>query len=99
MSYLAIVTWDSDNRPDKFQEYAERTDAEKHVVEYGGFVVSRPVEDWPHWVIDPIAKTITVALQPSPPPPPALLTAEELFEMVKAKGIVSDADRPRPKPD
>lgn len=32
-----------------------------------------------------------------PAPAPAPLTAEELFDMLKAKALVADEDRPRPK--
>ncbi len=35
---------------------------------------------------------------PAPVVPPAPLTPEELYDMLVAKGVVSDADRPRPKP-
>jgi hypothetical protein len=34
----------------------------------------------------------------SPPAPPAPLSAEELFDMLKAKGALRDQDRPRPRP-
>ena len=97
-SYLAIVAWDQDNQVTKFQPYALEADAEQHIARHGGFVVVRPAADWPHWEVDPIAKTISVVLRPSPAPGPPPLTAEELYDMLKAKGTITDADRPRPKP-
>lgn len=35
---------------------------------------------------------------PVPPPPVDPLAAEELFDMLKAKGVLADVDRPRPRP-
>lgn len=32
------------------------------------------------------------------PAKPNPITAEELFDLLKVKGVVSDADRPRPRP-
>jgi len=38
------------------------------------------------------------AWSPLPPRPPVSLDAEELYDMLVAKGVVGPADRPRPKP-
>ncbi len=35
---------------------------------------------------------------PAPPPDVAPLSAEELFDMLKLKGVISDQDRPRGRP-
>lgn len=35
---------------------------------------------------------------PSPPADPPPLETEELYDMLKAKGVVADGDRPRRKP-
>ena len=39
-----------------------------------------------------------VAWSPAPPADPRPLDAEELFDMLEAKGFLDASDRPRPKP-
>lgn len=55
-------------------------------------IVPIPQEGW--------IQTGEVFEAPSPPPlpQPSPLNAEELYAMLKAKGILLDSDRPRPKP-
>ncbi len=65
----------------------------------GAFIPTDPGNtDWREyldWLADGNAPLPT---DPEPPVPPAPLSAEELYDMVKAKGLVADADRPRPRP-
>lgn len=92
MSYLAIVTWSQNNQVTKFQPYALEAEAEAHVSEHGGFVVAMPAKNWPHWEVDPIAKTISVVLRPSPAPKPPPLTAEELTAHLITRNVITQGE-------
>ena len=67
MSYIAVVDWTVDNRIAKYQEYATESDALVHVARAisrfpNAFSVLRPNSGPRDWLIDPIAKTLSVSV-------------------------------------
>ena len=59
MTYLAIIKVEN-NRIAKYQGFESESDADAHVVEYGGFTVEAPASgSMNYWVIDEGAKSIT----------------------------------------
>jgi uncharacterized protein (DUF39 family) len=59
MGYTAIVKVEN-NRIVKYQDFELKSDADAHVVTYGGFTVETPATgSMDYWVIDEGAKTIT----------------------------------------
>lgn len=58
-SYIAVVSWDGSTLT-KFQDFDDRTDAESHALEYGGFVDDNPGgSDTQFWIVDSDANTLT----------------------------------------
>ena len=58
-NYIAIVK-SEDNKVTKYQDFASKSDADAHVVSYGGFVVDKPDNNRiKYWVIDADKKTLT----------------------------------------
>ena len=58
-NYIAIVK-NEDSKITKYQDFDVKSDADAHVVKYGGFVVSKPSSDrMYYWVVDADKKTIT----------------------------------------
>lgn len=67
MSYIAVVDWDNLNRIEKFQEYETEADALLHVARVIGtfpnaFSILRPNSGQRDWLVDPIAKTLSVSV-------------------------------------
>ena len=59
MAYTAIVKVEN-NRITKYQDFELKSDADAHVVTYGGFAVETPASgSMDYWVVDAVAKTIT----------------------------------------
>ena len=56
--FVAIVK-STDGKLDKYQDFAVKAKAVKHVKQYGGFVVPNPGGSTSYWVIDEAAKTVT----------------------------------------
>jgi hypothetical protein len=61
MAYLAIVSWNENNKITKFLPYDTQAEADSHVATYGGVVIQEPDSPWvlSYTVIDPAAKTMT----------------------------------------
>ena len=58
-NYIAIVR-NENNRITKYQDFDVESDADAHVVTYGGFVVPKPSsERMIYWVVDADAETVT----------------------------------------
>ena len=56
--YIAVVK-NEDNKVTKFQDFAAKSDADAHVVIYGGFVAEKPSERVKYWIVDADKKTLT----------------------------------------
>ena len=56
--FVAIVK-STDGKLDKYQDFAGKAKAVKHVKQYGGFVVPDPGGQTSYWVVDEAAKTVT----------------------------------------
>jgi len=57
--YIAVVRHEG-NKVTKYQDFASKSDANAHVVTYGGFVVDKPSNDqMGYWAVDADKKTIT----------------------------------------
>ena len=58
-AYIAVVK-NENNKVTKYQDFASKSDADAHVVTYGGFVVDKPDSDrTDYWVVDADKKTVT----------------------------------------
>ncbi len=58
MAYVAIVK-SSNNKVEKYMEFANKSDADGHVATYGGFVTDAVDGDTEFWVVNESAKTVT----------------------------------------
>jgi hypothetical protein len=57
--YIAVVK-NEDNKVTKFQDFAAKSDADAHVVKYGGFVSPKPDNyRTKYWIADADKKTLT----------------------------------------
>ena len=57
--HIAVVKHEN-NKITKYQPYASKSDADAHVVTYGGFVADKPSSDrMDYWVVDADKKTLT----------------------------------------
>ena len=58
-NYIAIVK-NENNKVTKYQDFDTQSEADAHVVTYGGFVVDKPdSEHMDYWVVDASKKTVT----------------------------------------
>jgi len=57
--YIAAVKW-TGNTLDKYKDFDIESDADNHVANFGGFVAANPGGSFIYWIIDGVAKTITV---------------------------------------
>ena len=55
--HIAIVK-STDGKLDKYQDFAVKAKAVKHVKQYGGFVVPNPGGQISYWVVDEAAETV-----------------------------------------
>ena len=55
--FVAIVK-STDGKLDKYQDFAVKAKAVKHVKQYGGFVAPDPGGDTSYWVVDEAAETV-----------------------------------------
>lgn len=83
MQYLAIVAWTATFRLAKYQDYETEAEAVAHVARVvdkfpDAFVVPHPGGGPSKWLIDPVAKTLSV--DPLPPPPGP--TNDEIYDLV-----------------
>jgi hypothetical protein len=59
LDYIAIVK-NEDNKVTKYQEFGSKSEADAHVITYGGFVIDKPdSERMNYWVVDDDKKTVT----------------------------------------
>ncbi len=70
MTYLAIVAWDDANRVSKYQDFPTEEKATAHVDAVKGdfsdaFAALYPGGGYQDWLIDPVAKTLSVVPLPS----------------------------------
>jgi hypothetical protein len=56
--YIAVVK-NEDSKVTKYQDFASKSDADAHVVTYGGFVVDKPSDRIDYWIVDADKKTVT----------------------------------------
>ena len=57
--HIAVVKHEN-NKITKYQPYSSKSDADAHVVTYGGFVADKPDSDrMEYWVVDADKKTLT----------------------------------------
>ena len=57
--YIAIVK-NEGNKVTQYQDFDDKSDADAHVITYGGFVVDKPDGDrMDYWVVDADKKTVT----------------------------------------
>lgn len=82
--YLAIVSWTSDNRVAKYQDFDTQAQAQAHVdgwcVDNGflnAFVAKTPNQTRSHWLVNSLEKTVSIVV---PPPEP-----DNSIEVVEAK--------------
>ncbi len=71
MSFTAIMSATTDNRISKRADFPIESDADTHVAIHAvrfpdAFVVATPVDPESHWLLDMVAKTVSIV----PPPPP-----------------------------
>ena len=71
MSFVAIMKGTLSNRVAKYRPFLTESEADAHVVLFLGkypqaFVSLTPAEPIEHWLVDMVAKTISIV----PPPPP-----------------------------
>lgn len=61
MSYLTIVKWTNSNHIAKYQKYNNKSDADAHALQHGGFVVVEPEKPYAlsYLIVDEGAKTVT----------------------------------------
>jgi len=100
MNFIAIVSFDIDGRITKFAEYDTDADALAHVARVirnfpNAFAAPNPGGGWWSWRV--VAGILVSDPRPTRSSVVAPLSAEELYDMLVAKGVVADADRPRPK--
>jgi len=58
-NFIAVVK-STDGKIDKYKDFVSKSDADAHVVTYGGFVVDKPDrERMDYWVVDADKKTLT----------------------------------------
>ena len=57
-NYIAIVK-NEGNKVTKYQDFDDKSDAEAHVITYGGFVADSPSDKWKYWGVDAGEKTLT----------------------------------------
>lgn len=79
MVYLAIMKWTAANRIAKYQDFATEAAAQAHVQSRaencpGAFVVAHPGGNFADWLVDPVAKTISV--DPLPVAKPTAISYE-----------------------
>ena len=56
--YIAVVK-NENNKVTKYQDFVSKSDADAHVVTYGGFVAEKPSDRIKYWVVDADKKTVT----------------------------------------
>ena len=56
-NYIAVVT-NENNKVTKYQDFASKSEADAHVVTYGGFVVDKPSDRMNYWIVDADKKTL-----------------------------------------
>ena len=57
-NYIAVIT-NENNKVTKYQDFASKSEADAHVVTYGGFVVDKPSDRMNYWIVDADKKTVT----------------------------------------
>ncbi len=89
MTYLAIVAWTGGNRVSKYQDYPTEAEASAHVSRVltnfpDAFVSPHPGAGFRDWLVDPIAKTLSILV------PPSVLVASKAAkrEEFKAEALV-----------
>lgn len=83
MTYLAVVAWDTDFRIAKYQDYLTEAEAVQHVARVlanfpDAFVAEDPGGGFRNWLIDPVAKSLSVVANPPSPGP----TNDEIYDQV-----------------
>ncbi len=96
MSFAAIVDWTVQNRVAKYQSYPTEAEATAHADKVRArfprvFVAEDPGGGVGEWLIDPVAKTLSVDIIPPTPPP----TNKAMF--IKRPSAVPGSDIGRPK--
>ena len=56
--YIAVVK-NEGNKVTKYQDFASKSEADAHVITYGGFVVEKPSDRMDYWIVDADKKTVT----------------------------------------
>jgi len=56
--YIAVVK-NENNKVTKYQDFVSKSEADAHVVKYGGFVAENPSDRIKYWVVDADKKTLT----------------------------------------
>ena len=62
--FVAIVGWDGSNRLAKYQPFPTLPEAQAHALKHGGFAIATPAGNKKNWLIDPVAKTISISASP-----------------------------------
>lgn len=84
-SFIVIVAWTSENRIKKYQDFDTRKEANKHIAALqksfsDAFMVEDLGDDVWNWLIDPVAKTVSLDVLPVEPEPSLADHAEEFME-------------------
>ena len=58
--YLSITGATPDNKLAKYQPFNTQAEAEAHATEYNGFAIQDPEGNQDYWVVDMVAKTVTI---------------------------------------
>lgn len=91
MSFIAVVRLEPDGRIAKFAEFETESEADAHIVAYGGlFAVARPAGGVPDWLGDADARTLIYSPETEAPAAArARLAAEIYVEQQRRRGIAT----------
>ncbi len=84
--FIAVVGWTGENRIAKFQDFDTEAEANNHVLTYGGFIAPSPGPRHEDWLVDPVAKTLSVDVVPPVKP------TKVLFDDFEARFTVQEWD-------
>ena len=90
MTYSAIMAWTAENRVAKLADFGTQAEAQAHITAFAGaypnaFAVETPAAPVDHWLIDPAAKTVSVA----PPAPPRDAINDERARRIAAGATIT----------
>jgi len=102
MNHAVVVAWTAENRVAKYQPYDTMADCRAHRARIlarwpDAFIAEAPNAPVNDWLVDPVAKTISVSPLPQRKPEPSEMAI--LAHALKRKGTVTRADLDQAKAD